>query len=199
MTTASTRWLNPPVDSAVPQGVNGQVRQPSRRRARTVAAAALLVALAGVALVGGAVAGCAHSVDEQYEVDADDSTSPAPPPATVSVQTVPRVGPVLVSSAGTVLYVTDRERSGTVACTGGCAAVWLPLIAPAGGPIAGPGLTGTLGTVTRPDGSRQVTYDRRPLYRYTLDRVAGDARGDGVRDSFAGTSFTWHVATPSGG
>jgi predicted lipoprotein with Yx(FWY)xxD motif len=47
-------------------------------------------------------------------------------------------------------------------------------------------VTGQLGTLTRDDGSKQVTYDGKPLYMYSSDASPGDTNGDG----FGGL---WHV------
>ncbi len=101
---------------------------------------------------------------------------------------------VLVDSAGAPLYTSDQEKSGRVACTGGCASIWLPLEAPGpGAPTAGDGVSGELGVVKRPDGSRQVTLDGRPLYRFAEDGNDGKATGDDLTDSFDGRQFTWQV------
>jgi predicted lipoprotein with Yx(FWY)xxD motif len=99
----------------------------------------------------------------------------------------------LVDSSGAPLYSSDQEKSGTVMCTDGCTSIWLPLKAPSGNPTAGDGVSGNLGVVKRPDGSRQVTLDGRPLYRFAEDRSDGKATGDNVSDSFGGQKFTWHA------
>jgi len=80
-----------------------------------------------------------------------------------------------------------------VICKGGCTLIWLPLKAPSGNPTAGDGVSGKLGVVKRPDGSRQVTLDGRPLYRFAEDGSDGKATGDGVADSFGGQKFTWNA------
>jgi predicted lipoprotein with Yx(FWY)xxD motif len=49
-------------------------------------------------------------------------------------------------------------------------------------------LAGALGTVTRPDGATQATYDGLPLYRFAKDTEPGQTSGDGVKG-------TWHVIT----
>jgi predicted lipoprotein with Yx(FWY)xxD motif len=38
-------------------------------------------------------------------------------------------------------------------------------------------VTGTLATITRDDGSLQVTYNGLPLYFFSGDQAAGDAKG----------------------
>jgi predicted lipoprotein with Yx(FWY)xxD motif len=101
---------------------------------------------------------------------------------------------LLVDSAGKALYSSDQEKSGKVVCTAGCTSIWLPLKAPGSGePTAGDGVSGELGVVKRPDGSRQVTLDGRPLYRFAQDSAPGKATGDDVTDSFNGQQFTWHA------
>jgi predicted lipoprotein with Yx(FWY)xxD motif len=119
-------------------------------------------------------------------------------PSTVSMD-----GSVLTDSSGAPLYTSDQEQAGKVVCTAGCASIWLPLKAPASGaPTAGDGVPGELGTIKRPDGTRQVTLDGRPLYRFAEDGDDGEATGDGLTDSFGGQQFTWQVVgseTGSGG
>jgi len=100
----------------------------------------------------------------------------------------------LVDRSGAPLYSSDQEKSGSIECTGGCTQIWLPLAAPSSGqPTASSDVSGKLGTVKRPDGSRQVTLDGRPLYRFAQDGSSGKATGDGVTDSFGGQQFTWHA------
>ena len=36
------------------------------------------------------------------------------------------------------------------------------------------------GTTRRSNGSRQVTYNKHPLYTYTLDKKAGQTKGEGI-------------------
>ena len=51
-----------------------------------------------------------------------------------------------------------------------------------------------LGTITRSDGTKQVTYDGHPLYYYAGDSGAGMASGQGS-DSFGAK---WWLVSPSG-
>jgi predicted lipoprotein with Yx(FWY)xxD motif len=103
----------------------------------------------------------------------------------------------LVDSSGAPLYSSDQEKSGKIVCTGGCVQIWLPLTAK-GQPTAASNVSGKLGTVKRPDGSRQVTLDGRPLYRFAQDNGSGKATGDGATDSFGGQQFTWHAEGTAG-
>jgi predicted lipoprotein with Yx(FWY)xxD motif len=59
---------------------------------------------------------------------------------------------------------------------------------------AGPGVTGTLGTITRSDGSTQATYTGHPLYTYVSDAAPGQAKGNGLNVS----GGVWHEVTVSG-
>jgi len=103
-------------------------------------------------------------------------------------------GGILVDHSGATLYRYTPDGTGKSTCTGGCATVWPPLTVPAGttGVAAGTGISaGALGTITRSDGSRQVTYKGTPLYTYTGDTSAGQTGGQGV-------GGTWYVVTVSG-
>jgi hypothetical protein len=65
----------------------------------------------------------------------------------------------------------------------------------AGRPTAGRGAKQSLlGTTRRANGSRQVTYAGRPLYRFVLDRKPGQTEGEGLRDFGA----RWDVVSPAG-
>jgi predicted lipoprotein with Yx(FWY)xxD motif len=120
------------------------------------------------------------------------------PARTVSVADVDGVGNVLVDAEGAALYAANEEAGGMVLCTDACAAIWDPLTVGGNAPTAADGLRGKLGVVTRPDGTRQVTFDDRLLYRFLEDPAAGTVTGNGFADTFAGQPFTWHVVTPSG-
>lgn len=115
---------------------------------------------------------------------------------TVSTQQLPKVGGVLVDQSGKALYESDLEASGKVVCDGACTSFWKPLTLASGKPTA-PAGAGKLGVITRPDGTRQVTDNGRPLYTFAEDSP-GNAQGDGFTDDFAGHHFTWHVVHSGG-
>jgi predicted lipoprotein with Yx(FWY)xxD motif len=49
----------------------------------------------------------------------------------------------------------------------------------------------------RPDGTAQVTAGGKPLYTFTED-APGKVTGNGFKDAFGGTRFTWHAVLASG-
>jgi predicted lipoprotein with Yx(FWY)xxD motif len=98
---------------------------------------------------------------------------------------------VVTNSAGFTLYWFAPDTSTASKCTGSCATYWPPVKGPA---TEGSGVTGTLGTITRPDGSTQVTYDGHPLYTYAGDSGPGQNKGNGLNVS----GGLWHEVTVSG-
>src|SRR4051794_12096939 len=75
------------------------------------------------------------------------------------------VGSVLVDKSGMATYTPDQEANGKIVCTSGCTAFWMPVTPTGGAPTPVPG-AGKLGTVTRPDGTMQVTDNGKPLYTF---------------------------------
>ena len=98
---------------------------------------------------------------------------------------------VLTNSAGFTLYWFSPDTSTTSKCTGSCAVFWPPVKGPA---VAGSGVTGTLGVITRSGGAMQATYDGHPLYTFKGDSAPGQNRGNGKNLS----GGVWHEMTVSG-
>ena len=84
---------------------------------------------------------------------------------------------VLTNAGGLTLYWFAPDTPATSKCTGSCTAYWPPVT---GNPRAGPGVTGKLGTIKRPGGGLQVTYNGHPLYTYIGDDGPGQARGNNL-------------------
>jgi predicted lipoprotein with Yx(FWY)xxD motif len=90
------------------------------------------------------------------------------------------LGAVLTGPNGLTLYTHSGDTATSSTCTGGCASAWPPLTVPAGASATGgTGVTGTFGTLTRADGTIQVTYNGLPLYGWQGDSKPGDTTGDG--------------------
>jgi predicted lipoprotein with Yx(FWY)xxD motif len=92
------------------------------------------------------------------------------------------------------VYLFEGDHGSTSACTGTCAQVWPPVTTATAATAAGAAITADLGTITRSDGTRQVTYKGHPLYFYVKDKDDGDAYGQGVH----GFGADWYVLKPSG-
>ena len=83
---------------------------------------------------------------------------------------------ILTSANGFTLYWFAPDSAAASRCTESCAVYWPPVT---GTPTAGPGVTtGKLGTIKRPGGTTQATYDGHPLYTYIGDNAPGQARGN---------------------
>ena len=119
--------------------------------------------------------------------------------ATVMVATNPTLGKILVDAQGMTLYVFGADAPGTSNCTTACLQNWPALTVTSGNPVAGSGVTGKLGVITRSDGVRQVTLNGMPLYTFVGDTKPGDANGQGV-NAFGGvwTGATSGGSSPSG-
>ena len=145
------------------------------------------ISLTALALAAAALSACGGSSST------NSGSGNGSPKDTVSLASVSGVGKVLVTAKGFALYSPVQEKSGTIRCTGSCTSIWVPLTIN-GSPTAPSGVK--LGTVMRPDGTTQVTFDGKPLYRFAEDTSPKSVGGNGVSDNFGGKSFTWRVASP---
>jgi predicted lipoprotein with Yx(FWY)xxD motif len=116
----------------------------------------------------------------------------AAPTATIVVLTNSSLGQILTDAKGMTLYAYLNDSPDVSNCSGQCAANWPPLTIPQGTtPTAGDGITATLGTVTRADGSLQVSVNHMPVYYFASDTTPGDASGQGK-------GGVWYVFDASG-
>lgn len=153
-----------------------------------------------VALVA---AGCGSSSNTNKTAasapaQAPSSTSPAP--AAIGGVTVSskhgKLGTILAAGPKRMtVYLFEADTGPASACSGTCAKAWPP-VTTAGEPKAsGSAVAADLGTITRPEGVKQVTYKGHPLYYFEKDGDAGDAYGQGSKAFGAG----WYALKPSGG
>jgi predicted lipoprotein with Yx(FWY)xxD motif len=98
---------------------------------------------------------------------------------TVGTGSSATLGTYLTGPNGMALYTHAGDSATSSTCSGSCATAWPPL-ATTGQPIAAAGVTGQLATLTRADGTMQVTYGGMPLYYWQGDTKAGDVTGNGV-------------------
>ena len=118
------------------------------------------------------ICSCGGSNDEKPKAAASATTqaqAPAPAPA----PTPP--APILVTDQnGMTVYYHDRDESNKSRCNDSCAQYWIP-VQPNPGAYSG----SSFGTITRKDGTQQVTFEGRPLYTFFNDKKPGDTKGDG--------------------
>jgi predicted lipoprotein with Yx(FWY)xxD motif len=141
-------------------------------------AAALLLA-APLALTG---CGVQNSVPASLAVPVGNGASlnSTVAPASDGISTaVTFVGTVMTSDGFTLYrYAKDRATPPTSACTGACAASWLPVAADEV-PVPYAVDAKLLGSVVRPDGNKQLTVAGWPVYRYVKDTAPGFVNGQG--------------------
>lgn len=111
-------------------------------------------------------------------------------PPSVRVLNTAMFGPILVDKDGYALYTWVLDQPPSSGCYDTCATFWPP--ATVEGAVVPPaGLPGRLGTTARTDGTVQLTYNGRPLYRWMRDTEPGMITGDGSLSS----GGLWPVAT----
>ena len=170
--------------------------------------------LASVAVIA-IVAGCASGATASPQATA--AATPGATPAATPLATTPaatgapvtpapstaaaayevgvvtdNLGPHITGEDGKTLYLRTSDPAGGSSCTGGCAGTWPPFTLDAGETVtAGAGVTGTLTTFARADGSMQVAINGHALYYYAGDSAAGQSNGEGI-------GGVWFVVEPSG-
>ena len=147
-----------------------------------------LAALIGLALLS---AGCGSSGGSKASTSAGSTT----PTDTVVIGTTNGpVGTYLTDADGRALYLWDGDGKGKSNCSGTCATSWPPLTSD-GTPTTSDGVTAAdVATITRSDGTKQVTYMDHPLYYFANDAGPGTTIGEGS-DSFGAH---WWLVAPSG-
>jgi predicted lipoprotein with Yx(FWY)xxD motif len=101
---------------------------------------------------------------------------------------------VLTDGSGRAVYLWVKDSGGMSACTGACAGAWPPVTTTGTATASGSAKASDLGTITRSDGSKQVTYDGHPLYYFSGDSGPGMATGQGS-DGFGAK---WWLVAPTG-
>jgi predicted lipoprotein with Yx(FWY)xxD motif len=127
------------------------------------------------------------------------SSAPASGGASASGATVIKTasssaGTVLTDGSGRAVYLWVKDAGGMSACTGACAGAWPPVTTTGTATASGSAKASDLGTITRSDGSKQVTYDGHPLYYFSGDSGPGTATGQGS-DGFGAK---WWLVAPTG-
>jgi predicted lipoprotein with Yx(FWY)xxD motif len=144
--------------------------------------------IAAFGVFGLVLAACANSSPTS---GAAASSKPAASAMSVGTDHVSGLGTVLDTANGLTLYHNTKESKGMIVCTGACATTWPPLLVNGSLPAVPNGAAGTFGTITRPDGTKQLTLGGMPLYTYAGDSGAGQASGQGL-------GGIWFAVGPTG-
>jgi predicted lipoprotein with Yx(FWY)xxD motif len=121
------------------------------------------------------------------------SGTPRAAHALVTIRTT-SLGKVLADRNGHTLYLFEKDRRGRSMCTGSCASFWPPLLTSTKARAAAAVKASLLGTIRRSNGRTQVTYRGHPLYRFSLDKRAGQTNGEGLDDFGA----HWYAVSTAG-
>jgi predicted lipoprotein with Yx(FWY)xxD motif len=167
----------------------------SKRRGQWVRRLALFT---GVGVVGVVMAACGSSPSRSTAASSSTSSTSASSTSSTGTKvdsaTSAEYGTILVDASGKTLYMLTADSSTSSVCKSSCVTLWPPLTTTAGAK-AGSGVKGALlGTITRSDGSKQVTYNGHPLYTFSGDSSAGQTNGEKIA-SFGGI---WYVLDTSG-
>lgn len=111
---------------------------------------------------------------------------------TVNLASSTNMGSYLVDAEGQTLYTFDGEDEAGIDTT-----MWLPVEA-GDSDVVGAGLDDSLlGTTDREDGTQQVTYNDRPLYRFIGDLLPGDILGQGQDEAWWMVNAEGEIVTDS--
>jgi predicted lipoprotein with Yx(FWY)xxD motif len=157
--------------------------------------------LLGVLMVAGlALAACgkddngssAAKSSTTTEAPSSTAANPGTGASTATVSVTPAAGAVkahLVGPNGHALYLFEKDKGTTSACTTGCAAIW-PGLTASGTPAGGTGVDA--GKLSTADGqvANQVVYNGHLLYYYAGDVTATDTKGTSIPE--------WYLVSADG-
>lgn len=178
------------------------------------------VILALIAVASVIVGAAGYVAVARWGPSSDASAAPPAPAAAGAAVTTSLTGPnlatrqtpiglVATNDGFTVYeYAKDTNKPPKATCTDACATAWPPVLAG-----DAPWLKGVsaekVGSVDRPDGTKQLTLNGWPLYRHAKDTKPGDTNGNGVGGSWkalgpegkpvAGAPGPAGAASPAGG
>ena len=147
------------------------------------------LAPAGLAAAALVVAACGSSSSSGGSGGSGNSPAAHGSSSTLDAATV-NGAKLLVNGKGLTVYWFALDTTNKSNCNGSCLQYWPPVPGPAS---AMAGVKGTLGVITRSNGSKQATWNGHPLYTYVAD-TAGTAKGNGLNLS----GGVWHDIVLSG-
>jgi predicted lipoprotein with Yx(FWY)xxD motif len=142
------------------------------------------IVVGSAALGLSALSACGGGDETPAAAPSNTSSQSAPASSDTKLATsdVGNFGKIVVDGTGRTLYVFDKDTADPSKsnCDGDCAAKWPPVVAGSGTPQLDGVDASLVGTVTRTDGTKQVTLAGLPLYQFASDSKAGEAKGQAV-------------------
>ena len=114
--------------------------------------------------------------------------------ATVIESHAGSAGSFLTNASGRAVYLWAADSMNKSICSGACAGAWPPVTTMGKVTAANGAKAADLGTITRSDGTKQVTYSGHPLYYFAGDSGPGQTNGQGS-DNFGAK---WWLVAPAG-
>jgi predicted lipoprotein with Yx(FWY)xxD motif len=148
----------------------------------------------GALLATGLLAAACGSSGTSSGTPAAGSTATGSTTAIVITTKSGSVGTYLTDGSGRAVYLWEKDGQDKSECSGACASAWPPVPASGAVTASGSAVTADLGSITRSDGSKQVTYEGHPLYYYVGDSGPGTTSGQG-NDGFGAK---WWLVSPAG-
>jgi predicted lipoprotein with Yx(FWY)xxD motif len=166
----------------------------------------LIAGVGGALAAAATVAACSSAASSTAAAPAASPTGASPAAAspagsgasssggTVITTAKSSEGTVLASSSGRAVYLWAKDTGDMSNCNGACAGAWPPVTTTGTATASGGAKASDIGTITRSDGTKQVTYDGHPLYYFSGDSGPGTASGQGS-DAFGAK---WWLVAPTG-
>jgi len=140
------------------------------------------------------IAACSSSTKSSSAAGGATSAATSGASATTVATRSGPLGTFLTDGSGKALYMFASDTSSKSTCSSTCVTYWPPLTTTGTVKASGKASGSRLATITRTDGSKQVTYNGHPLYLFKLDTAPGDTQGEGTTNFGA----KWWVLAPSG-
>jgi predicted lipoprotein with Yx(FWY)xxD motif len=156
--------------------------------------ARLTAGVGGAAAVALLAAACSSGSGTSSSQGAAAGSTAGGSGATVIKTASSSAGTILTDGSGRAVYLWVADSNGKSVCSGACAGAWPPVMASGTVTVSGSAKSSDLGSTTRSDGSKQVTYNGHPLYYFVGDAGSGTASGQGS-DQFGAK---WWLVSPAG-
>jgi predicted lipoprotein with Yx(FWY)xxD motif len=148
----------------------------------------------GVPVAAGLLAAACGSAAASQSSGSHQPGSASGPATGTVIMAHPGSGGTFLTSEGRSVYLWAADGMDKSSCSGACAGAWPPVMAHGKLTASNGAKPSDLGTIARPGGGKQVTYDGHPLYFFAGDSGPGQTHGQ-ASDSFGAR---WWLVAPAG-